>query len=101
MPDLAPTVRAALDSPLRHKPSLLQSGIGAAPRCCSGSFAEQVAGDVQNGEAPTPFWERLQIGLDKNLDSLFAGKNLDANRRIAKFNLVASPIPSSNDSVGH
>jgi hypothetical protein len=65
MPDLAPTVRAALDSPLRHKPSLLQSGIGAAPRCCSGSFAEQVAGDVQNGEAPTPFWERLQIGLDK------------------------------------
>jgi len=53
-----------------------------------------VAGDVQNGEAPTFFWERLGIGLDKNLDSLFAGKNLDANRRIAKVNLVASPIPS-------
>jgi hypothetical protein len=70
-------------------------------RCCAGSFAELLAADVQNGEAPTLFRERLEISLDRNLDGLFTGKNPDANRRIAKVNLVASPVSSSNDGVWH
>jgi hypothetical protein len=60
-----------------------------------------VAGDVQNGEAPTLCRERFEIGFDRNLDGLITGKNLDANRRVAKVNLVASPVPSSNDGVRH
>jgi hypothetical protein len=70
-------------------------------RCCAGSFAKLVAGNVENGEAPSLLWKRLEIGLDKNLDRLFAGINLDTNRRIAKVNLVASSVLSSNDGVGH
>jgi hypothetical protein len=38
---------------------------------------------------------------DENLDRLFTGMNLDTNRRIAKVNLVASSVLSSNDGVGH
>jgi len=60
-----------------------------------------VAGYVQNGEAPTLLWERLEIRLDKNLDRLFGGINLDTNRRIAKVHLVLSSVLSSNDGVGH
>jgi hypothetical protein len=60
-----------------------------------------MTGDVQNGEAPTLLRERLEICFDKYLDSLFTGKDLEANRRIAEVNLVASPIPSSNDGIGH
>jgi hypothetical protein len=60
-----------------------------------------MTGNVENGEAPTLLWERLEIGLDENLDGFFAGMNLDANRRIAKVNLVASPVLSSHDDVGH
>jgi hypothetical protein len=69
--------------------------------CCAGGFAKLVAGNVENGEAPTFLWERLKIRLDKNLDRLFTGINLDTNRRIAKVNLVASSVLSSNDGVGH
>jgi hypothetical protein len=60
-----------------------------------------VAGNVEKREAPTLLWERLEIRLDETLDSLFAGINLDTNRRVAKFNLVASPVFSSNYGVGH
>jgi hypothetical protein len=59
-----------------------------------------VAGNVQNSEAQTLFWERLEIGLDKNLDGLIAGRNLNADRRIATVNLVP-PVPPSNDGVWH
>jgi hypothetical protein len=60
-----------------------------------------VAGNVEKCEAPTLLWERIEIRLDENLDGLFAGMNLDTNRRVAKFNLVASPVFSSNYGVGH
>jgi hypothetical protein len=60
-----------------------------------------VAGNVEKREAPTFFRHRIEIRLDENLDSLVAGINLDTNGRIAKFNLVASPVFSSNDSVWH
>jgi hypothetical protein len=55
-----------------------------------------VEGDIEKGEAPTLLWERLGIRLDKNLDGLFAGINLDTNRRVAKVDLVASSVLSSN-----
>jgi len=70
-------------------------------RRCGGSFAEQVAGNVENGEAPTLLRERLGIRLDENLDGLFAGINLDTNRRVAEIDLVPSPVFSSNYGVGH
>jgi hypothetical protein len=57
--------------------------------------------NVENGETPTFLRERLGIRLDKNLDGLFAGVNLDTNGRVAKFNLVSSPVFSSNYGVGH
>jgi hypothetical protein len=60
-----------------------------------------VAGNVDKGEAPSLFREGLEIRLDKNLDGLFAGVDLDPNRSIAKVNLVASSVLSSNDGVGH
>jgi hypothetical protein len=71
-----------------------------ATRCCTGGFAKLVTGNIENGKAPPPFWECLEIRLDKNLDRLFAGVNLNTNRRIAKVHLVASSVLSSNDGVG-
>src|SRR5215472_10731051 len=70
-------------------------------RCGTGGFAKLVTGNVENGKAPPPFWEGLEISLDKNLDRLFAGVNLNTNRPIAKVYLVASSLLSSNDGVGH
>ena len=68
---------------------------------CGGGFAEQVARNVEKCEAPTLLWEHVEIRLDENLDGHFAGINLDTNRRVAKLNLVASSVCSSNDGVGH
>jgi hypothetical protein len=51
-----------------------------------------VPGNVEKREAPTLLRERLDIGLDENLDGLFAGVNLYANRRVAKVNLAASSV---------
>ncbi len=76
-------------------------GLCLTSRCCAGGLAKLVAGDVENGETPTLFWQCLEICLDENLDRLFTGMNLDTNRRIAKVNLVASSVLSSNDGVGH
>ena len=79
----------------------MQDGVrGTSSRCGSG-FAEQVAGNVEKGEALTFLRERLEICLDKNLDGLFAGINLDTNRRVAEIDLVASSVCSANDGVGH
>jgi hypothetical protein len=76
-------------------------GVCGTSRHCGGGFAKQVAGNVEKREAPTLLRERLEIRLDENLDGLFAGINLDTNRRVAKVDLVASSILSSNNSVGH
>jgi hypothetical protein len=43
----------------------------------------------------------LEIRLDENLDGLFAGMNLDPNRRVTKVNLMASSVSSANNGVGH
>jgi hypothetical protein len=70
-------------------------------RRSGGSFAKQVAWNVEKGEAPTLLWEHLGIRLDEILDGLFAGINLDTNRRVAEIDLVSSSVLSSNDRVGH
>src|SRR6516162_9899955 len=63
-------------------------------------FAEQVAGDVQKGGAPTLFRDRLEISLYEDLDGLVAMINLDTNRCVAKVHLMASSVCSSNYGVG-
>ena len=67
----------------------------------SGGFAKKVSGDVENGEASTPLGERVEACLDKNLDGLFAGVDLDSNSIVAKVDLVTSSVLSSNDGVRH
>jgi len=69
------------------------------PRGCGGGFAEQVARDVEKGEAPTLLRMSLYVRLDENLDGLLAGINLHTNRRVAKIDLVPSSVGSSNDGV--
>jgi len=90
-----PTVPTSLVAPR------MQDGVRSTSRRCGGGFAKQVARNVEKGEAPTLLRERLEICLDENLDGLIAGINLDTDRSVAKVNLVASPVFSSNDSVGH
>ena len=68
---------------------------------CGGGSAKQVAGNVEKRETPTFFRHRIEIRLDENLDGLFAGINLDTNRRVAEIDLVASSVCSANDGVGH
>jgi hypothetical protein len=82
-------------------PQRWRRGDAGSSRCCTGGFAKLVAGNVENGKAPTPLRKRLDIRLDKNLNRLLAGINLDTNGRIAKVHLVAAPVLSSNDGVGH
>ena len=79
----------------------MQDGARATSRRCRGGFAEQVAGNVEKREAPLLLRHHLEIRLDENLDGLFAGINLDTNGRVAKVDLVASSVFSSNDGVGH
>jgi hypothetical protein len=79
----------------------MQDRVRGTSRRCGGGFAEQVAGNVEKCEAPTLLWEILGIRLDENLDGLFAGINLDTNRRVAKVHLVASSVRSSNYGMGH
>jgi hypothetical protein len=79
----------------------MQDGVRGTSRRCGGGFAKQVAGNVEKREAPLLLRERLEIRLYENLDGLFVGINLDTNGRIAKFNLMASPVFYSNGSVGH
>jgi hypothetical protein len=81
--------------------SRMQTRSRAASSRCGGGFAKKVARNVEDGEAPTLLWEHVEIRLDENLDGLFAGMNVDTNRRVAKVNLVASSVRSSNDGVGH
>ena len=68
-----------------------------APLRCG--FAEQVARNVENGEASTPLGKRLEIRLDEDLDGLIAVINLDTKRRVAKAHFMASSVCSSNYGV--
>ena len=76
--------------------SRMQTRIRGTSRCGGGGFAKQVAGNVENGETATLLRERLEIRLDENFDGLVAGINLDTNGRVAKVNLAASSVFSSN-----
>jgi len=53
-------------------------------RPCGGRFGEQVAGNVDKGEAPTLLRERLEIRFDQNLHGLLARIDLDTNGRVAE-----------------
>jgi hypothetical protein len=70
----------------------MQDGVRSTSRRCSGSFAKQVAGNVDKSETATLLRERVEIRLDENLDGLFAGINLNTNRRVAEIDLVASSV---------
>ena len=79
----------------------MRDGLRGTSSRCGGGFAKQMAGNVEDGEAPTFLRERIEIRLDENLDGLFAGIDLDTNRRVAKVDFVPSSVRSSNDGVGH
>jgi hypothetical protein len=79
----------------------MRDGVRGTSSRCGGGFAEQVAGNVEDGEAPSLLRERVEIRLDENLDGLFAGINLDTNRRVAEIDLVPWSVRSSYDGVGH
>jgi hypothetical protein len=79
----------------------MQYGIRGTSGRCGGGFAEQVAGNVDKGEAPTLFRDRLEIRLDENFEGFLARINLDTNGRVAKVDFMASSVLSSNNGVGH
>jgi hypothetical protein len=60
-----------------------------------------MAGNIEKGKTATLLRERLEIRLDENLDGLFTGINLDTYGHVAKVDLMASSVRSSNDGVGH
>jgi hypothetical protein len=93
MPEIYSPVAKSLITPR------MQDGVRGTWSRCGGGFAKQVAGNVDKSEAPTFLRERIEIRLDENLDGLFTGINLDTNRRVAKLNLVASSVFSSNDGA--
>jgi hypothetical protein len=76
-------------------------GFVARRAAAGGGFTEQVAGNIEDGEAPTPPLGVLEIRLDENLDGFFARINVDTNGRVAEIDLVASSVRSANDGVGH
>src|SRR5436305_14128694 len=60
-----------------------RTGVRGTSGRCRGGFAEQVAGNVEKGEAPTLLRHRLEIRLDKNLNGVLAGIYLHTNGRVA------------------
>jgi hypothetical protein len=93
-----PEIHSPVKSPITPK---MQDGVRGTSSRCGGSFAKQVAGNVDKSEKATLLGKRLEIRLDENLHGLFAGINLDTNRHVAKVDLVASSVCSANDGVGH
>jgi len=77
------------------------TGFRGTSRRCGGSFAKQVAGNVDKDKASLLLREHLKICFDENFDGPLVRKNLDTNGGVAKVNFVPSSIPSSNDGVGH
>jgi hypothetical protein len=74
--------------------------LSRAPRRCAGSFAELMARNADNRKAPFFFWKRFKVRLDKDLNGITAGVNVDANGRIAEIDFVTSSVLSSNESHG-
>ena len=91
-PLLPPHWQGGLRPRLSKRGTASVIGFHDTSRCCAGGFAKLVPGNVENGEAPPLLGERFGIRLDKNLDRLFAGINLDRNRRIVKVNLASSSV---------
>jgi hypothetical protein len=82
-------------------PKSLSGRFRSTTRRRGGGFAKQVSGNVEQGKTPTFLRVGLRIRFDENLDSLFAGVDLDTNSLFAEVDFVASPVLSSNDRVGH
>jgi hypothetical protein len=80
---------------------LLVLSLYGTSRCGAGGFAKLVTRNVEKGKTPTSLREGLEIRLDKDLNRLFSGINLDTHRRITKIDLMASSVLSANDGVGH
>jgi hypothetical protein len=72
-----------------------------ASRGLSGRFAEKVARDIEDRKAPPLFRMRLEVCLDEYLHRFLAGVHFDPERRIAKINLVATTILSSDNRMRH
>jgi hypothetical protein len=97
-PRVVPEIHSPVKSLITPR---MQDGVRGTSSRRGGGFAKQVAGNIENGKATTFLRECLEIRLDENLDGLFAGINLDTNRRVAEIDLVSSPVCSANDGVGH
>jgi hypothetical protein len=64
-------------------------------------LAKLLARDANNSETPTLFWKGFIICLDKNLNGFPACVYLDANGRLAKVNLMAATVLSSDNGMRH
>jgi len=84
-----------------RSPRGCRTAVRGTSRGCAGSFAEPLAGNVEKSEAPPSLWERLETRLHIDFDRFFAGMDLHANRPVAKVDLVASSVLSSNDDMRH
>jgi hypothetical protein len=85
----------------RRSTPALSLVLRGATRCFSCRLAKLLSRNIDYSEPPTLLRERLKICLDEYLDGFLARVNFDANRRIAKIDLVSATVFSSNDGVCH
>jgi hypothetical protein len=64
-------------------------------------LAEQVTGEVEQGEPAAVRGQSPDVRLDEDLDRPVAGVHLDANRRLPEIQLVAPAVPPSDDGMRH
>jgi hypothetical protein len=72
-----------------------------ASRGLTRRFAEKMARDIEDRKPPPLFRMRLKVCLDEYLHRFLAGVHFDPERRIAKINLVAATVLSSDNRVRH
>src|SRR5438552_2954833 len=73
----------------------------ASERREDGVVTEQVPWNVEDREASAFLRIGFKICLNKNLDSLVAGVDFDADWCIAEIHFVSATIPSPDDRVRH
>ena len=74
--------------------------------CCAScrfarSFTEKVAWDVDYRKPPSLFRRGFKICLDEDFHSLLAGINFDADRRVAKIDLMSATVLPTDNCMGH
>jgi len=74
--------------------------VGTSRRLAHG-LAEEVAREVEQGEALFVQWSGILRGLDGNLDDLFTGVHFDPNRGVAEIDLVTSAVLATDYRMGH